>query len=480
MSKPVIYVPGLPASHLHERATEKRIFLSLGFNNPQLEGPNDLGAHDPVRAGEPIRRVAKFLFFDLAKQAESLYDLLGRFGIKATPFGWDWRRPVWDLARPDSVQRKLAAKLAELHPPSGPQVTVIVHSTGGLVLRALLERQPDLCRHIERVIAFGVPWAGTLKSLRFINGQSGFAGIVPASRTQKVLTRSWAAFDLLPPDPTHLIDGNGPLALTFRRTAQGDQPASALVDRDWINSLPSELRAAAEERAVRAHGHLGARRPQIDTAGEPLEIVNVVGWGADTDVSAELIGQGTGARLEIRSSKGDATLDGGDKTVPRRSAAWLASGDPVNVRTYHVPVGRLPSTRNQPHSSLWSNPGGINLLEHLCGNQPSLAPFCYAAIDGDDAVAGQPSVRVRLVALAADGSPLPGAKVRTRGLIGGDFGQDFRPAFDGRHMITLERQKIPRVGNPPAPSRVRRLRLQIGWQENGRDRWQERRFLIPA
>lgn len=90
-------------------------------------------------AGEPIRGV-----LGIAKQAQSLYDVLREYGYTAAdgsllaPLGWDWRKALDDA----TVQADLAGAIERLAQQHGRKVVVIIHSTGGLVLRALLEAKP--------------------------------------------------------------------------------------------------------------------------------------------------------------------------------------------------------------------------------------------------------------------------------------------------------------------------------------------------
>ena len=59
MPAPLLFVPGLPSSHLRDTVENRRFYLTRGFRNPLLEGPNNLNAFEPVRAGEPIRSAIK-------------------------------------------------------------------------------------------------------------------------------------------------------------------------------------------------------------------------------------------------------------------------------------------------------------------------------------------------------------------------------------------------------------------------------------
>ncbi len=477
MSRPVIYVPGLPGSHLLDRDSGRKIFLNIpALLSPtrrkevlhRLRGPDNLQTADSVIAGEPIRRTARLLLFDIAKQADSLYDILERVGIEVKRFGWDWRRPVWD----GPMLTKLHDQIVQMNQDSGLPVTLIAHSTGGLVVRRLLEEKGQdvaFLDRIERVIGFGVPWAGTLKSLEFLAGEIGFgAGLVSPAQAQDTLARSWASFDLLPPDPSTTdlrnVDGS-PLDLAIN--TQGQQ-VSPLIARDWY---PANLRAAMEARAIAADRELGNRSAELATPARSIPVTNVVGWGTETTLRARILGSGTHQRIRFVRGKGDDTDGGGDGTVPRVSAAWLRG---AAVNTYHVPVGMDSAARRSPHSTLWRNPGGRNLLRHLLGGK-AMQPFLYGAIDDED-FQGRPNVRLRLVALGPDGQPLTGARVRATNLVGGpEINEAFQVNREGRHLLSIPRNRIPRLSDS---GQLRRLRVEISGERQGeRHRRRESYFL---
>ena len=160
MPKPVIFVPGFPASELHDSngntvfppspGTLLNAARKKAFFDAMLDIPGDLVA------GLPIRSV-----LGIAKQAQSLYDVLGGLGYSSTditPVGWDWRlgvdNPVTIEAVADSI-RAFAPK----------RVVAIIHSTGALVFRAFLAAHPELAPNIEHVLSFGGAWCGTLEAL---------------------------------------------------------------------------------------------------------------------------------------------------------------------------------------------------------------------------------------------------------------------------------------------------------------------------
>lgn len=487
MPSPVLFVPGLPGSHLHERdaaAADRlgtRIFINTALLNPiqtertreildLLEGPDDLDQPDPdpVIAGDPIAIGLSVLGFDLMKRAQSLYDILRGLGVEFEGFGWDWRRPVWD----HRLLERLAAKVIELADApanAGGQVTLIAHSTGGLIVRSLLEaRRHDraFTDRIAKVIAFGVPWAGTPQPVPFLIGARGFT-LISAAVSQRILGHSWAAFDLLPPPDdanaaTDMTDDAGPLGFSVR----GPQQVGLAAEASWLGQRPNgppdaALAAAMAHRAGQSIARLGRRSRDWDL---PVELVNVAGWGEPTLISCELRpAAGGGERLALL----DDTSRDGDGTVPRRSSAWIRRGaapDAAAVRSRHVPVGVYDSVAQRKHSSLWRTPGGRELLAQELTGAPATRRL-YAAADAAEANdQARPEVTVHLHACAEDETPLPGVAVRAFGANQAvDIGSATTALGGGRFAVRVGRggmQRVPIGANP----RFRRFTVGVRWQ----------------
>lgn len=462
VTRAVVFVPGFPGSHLKKVATGDFVFLDVSallFHRdrvlPDLMAPDDLSDRSVV-AAHPIEAGARFLVFDLAKKARSLYEVLGAIGydtVQPNPLfeavGWDWRKPVDDAV----VRSSLRSAILRLEHDSGRRATAIVHSTGGLVLRALLEDEPDLAEHLDGVVAFGVPWGGTLRTLPLLLGRGGF-GPVPPDDTQRVVAHAWAAFDLLPP-----ATANDDLGLTLDA---GGAPIDVLAERLWF---PAALRAPMALRADHALALHQGWTPQIDVGGRELRIANVAGFGADTLLRATLAADGT---VDVVSGKEDRGLDDGDGTVPRRSVAWLAG---TGVRTFHLPIGFYPGHFLASfHSALWKNPGGQDLLWNLLADEP-WRPWVHFALDGEDVNGPEDTLRIRGAALDEDGAPLSEVKVKVTGLTGG---AKAKKAADvaGRLLFTVPRGSIRKTSD----GRFRRLTIQTSWKGG---QTEERSFLIP-
>ena len=175
--KPVLFIPGFPASELHDSVSGQTVFppslttlldpqKKRAFLNQIVDIPGTLIAGPPILAT-----------LGIAKQAQSLYAILDdHYGYDTSglsprdfaPIGWDWREAIDASA----VQQSIRDVLDLLSPQQSGNVVAIVHSTGGLVFRAFLEANPAYAKCFEQVLAFGVPWCGTLAALHAMSTTS--------------------------------------------------------------------------------------------------------------------------------------------------------------------------------------------------------------------------------------------------------------------------------------------------------------------
>lgn len=304
------------------------------------------------------------------------------------------------------------------------RATLVVHSTGGLVFRAFIEANPSYAAKIDQVIAFAVPWAGTLDAFEALtHGVSErFLGVIgfDAHEVQQMTSTCQAAYDLCPPDPAE-TDMSG-VAMFLKN---GVVVGPLVAPQDWTGD------AAMQALAQNARARLGVRSRNIANA---LPIVNICGWGASTIDSCTL----ANGQLTFHIEKS------GDGTVPLVSSSWL------NVpKTFFVPVGAYE--RNaipQAHPHIWDSPPVLPLLDSLIGTrQPG--PFIAAAVDSDDNFPSVDPVRIRIAASDSDGAELPDASVLL-------LGQTF--AISRRLEI-----KLPRAGLPNNANGFARLEVQVRW-----------------
>src|SRR5215218_7050547 len=308
--KPVVFIPGFIASQIVQKSKNRVIFPpSVGdlLDNDKkkrlirlLSGPDE--PPGDIVAGEPIRGI-----LNISKQAESLYDILRTYNYSTAepdqffaPVGWDWRLGVDHLI----VQEAASDAIRRLADVNGSKVVVFIHSTGGLVFRRLLELRPDLAERIEHVFAFGIPWAGAPKSVRFLAKGEKFGFLtasLSATEVREIVSHSQSAYDLFPPDPakSDLTSASGKRLNLF--VNKSGKQVGPLVDLSWIPSGPSKdyMRVMASD----ADARLGRRTSESTMP----PVTNVVGWGVETDTQCVMDGDG---KIEILTS------DEGDNTVP--------------------------------------------------------------------------------------------------------------------------------------------------------------------
>ena len=470
--KPVVFIPGFPASELRQTSRRRTIFppsLADLLDREKkkellrlLAGP-DVPPGDIV-AGEPIRGV-----LEVAKQAQSLYDILRQHfgytlqgGDDLAPVGWDWRLAIDHPKVQDGVVQAID-RLSQVH---GRKVVVLVHSTGGLVLRALLEQRPEVAAKIERILAFGVPWAGTLKALLYVAQGEPFGLVIAGQRivgfskteVREVMSHCQAAYDVFPPDPakTEMRGADGkPLNLFM----VGSRQAGPLVDLAWIPSGPS--RDFMRDLARRADQRLGSRSSEIRLPGGVAvpPITNVVGWGVTTDTRCAMAADGS---LDF------GTGPQGDGTVALVSASWLRG---PGVRTFFVPIGVYPTNGiPNPHSRIWDSPPVLELFHQALADKAP-EPFVCAAADGDQAIDRRSDVTLRLAAADENGNPLPNAKAAFPGFPGARavaFGSS------PRKEIVLRRGDLR--GN--AARDLFRFVVEVKWGEAGAEKRRELPVLI--
>jgi Lecithin:cholesterol acyltransferase len=467
--KPILFIPGFPASELRQVSTGRTIFPpSLGdlFDGDRrqqivalLVGPDN--PQGDIVAGEPIRDL-----LGIAKQAESLYDILRNLygyttssGDNFRPLGWDWRHAV---DSPEILDRA-EELLEELQGNNGgTKVVVIVHSTGSLVLRRLLETRPAVADRIDQVLAFGGTWAGDLAAVdALVNGFSvGIPGAsLPAVDVAKIIRHTKAAYDLFPPDPakTHLVGRDGrPLSL-FVLDAPGRPTVGPLVDLRWVPA--GAANDFMRQNAADSDARLGARTIDIRIPGgvPTPPITNVVGWGFLTETTCVLRGDGT---IGIESTKQ------GDGTSAAASASWL---DGPAVRTVFVPVGVYP-TNGIPtiHSRIWDAPPLLQIFDEVLLDHPK-EEFVCAAADSTEMIDSHSDVTLRVSAVGPSGGGLPNATVQLPGIAVHPI------SFQGQPRIDIV---IPRAAIHPDLHGIFHFQANVSWDRAAGGREQREVVLI--
>jgi pimeloyl-ACP methyl ester carboxylesterase len=443
--KPLLFIPGFPGTELIFAPENWTLFPpSLGdLGNPARKTRllDLLVSNDPgVVPGEPIRDI-----LGIAKQAASLYDILGgKFGYDtsshSTDFkhlGWDWRKAIDDPATRNAVAGAIDTLFAA---NDNRRVVVIAHSAGGLVLRAVLESAPALANKIDQILAFGVPWAGTLAAVHAVSvGES--AGFlfwkVTVDEGQRVTSHAQAGYDLFPPDPaqTDLQDVN--------LFIENGQQVAPLQRTSWIPATKAYMLPLAQSADTR----LGARQREITLNGVPTPaITNVAAWGFETWTQCDLDGGGA-----LAFSASPTQL--GDGTVSLVSASWLRG---ATLRTLFLPIGIYPVDGfPHEHNRIWDAPPVLQIFNEVLSDR-ARAPFVCAAADHNDAIDPNRDVRIRISASDSEGDPLPKC-VATLKPSNGKIKVEMKQSV--RADVTVPRANLhPNVG-----SDLYRFEIEVKW-----------------
>lgn len=240
----VLFLPGIAASRLYIK--------NNGFEQRVWEPDNALDA-DLLATGADGRSVNTVYTKDIV---DSLYsdslveealarafgpadlDVYGGFeqfmnqlvasgGIKEwKAYPYDWRYDPFDIVRngtltemPDgSLESVHAADILEAMASSSPtgKVTIIAHSNGGLVAKALASTLgADASRYIDRIILVGVPQFGTpqdIGSMLHGDGETYADGLVLYGGTTRQVTRDMPGLYALLPSSAYFTTTPNPVA----------------------------------------------------------------------------------------------------------------------------------------------------------------------------------------------------------------------------------------------------------------------------
>ncbi len=207
----VVFIPGFQASQLglmnndnvqdvlwvpHNNGDVRDLFLST-------TGESKGGIH----AFEILNSVfGKEYYAPITHHLNSLVD--GGVISSWADFPYDWRYSMFNIKATsteggDGGLEKLRQLIVNQSKGSrSGKVTLIAHSNGGLVVRALVAQYPDISAKIESVVYVGVPHSGTPKAIASLlhgAGESLLAGILMRAKTARDFGLTLpGAFGLLP------------------------------------------------------------------------------------------------------------------------------------------------------------------------------------------------------------------------------------------------------------------------------------------
>ncbi len=309
----VLFLPGIQASRLYKTGV-------LGTED-QLWEPNtnqDVRQLAMTEAGESVEDIYTKDVIDEALGVVGVYNDFGLFldELVATgtiagwePFAYDWRYSVFSVVEDGTLyqpgRRSLKTTVTELVEDSySGKVTIVAHSNGGLLAKALLITYPELAAIIDRIIFLGTPQLGTPTAIAaLLHGydQAKLNGMLVSAATARFATQNMpGAYGLLPGQA--YFDEQEDLVITFDASDETkifrDRYGAALNFEselvDFLNGAEGRsesLRVSAASIANRTlvDEVFGYRSELLDSwvAPDEIEIIEIVGVGLDTESGFE-------------------------------------------------------------------------------------------------------------------------------------------------------------------------------------------------
>ena len=244
------------------------------------------------------------------------------------------------------------------------KVTIIAHSNGGLVAKALIQKLKDtnnpLYDKIDKIILVAVPQVGTPDAIAALlhGSELGYGLIMNKDRSRQLSENMPTVYNLLPSagyfstaDPAFAVDkvasfedipffnpqtsqygvfisGETELKNYILGTDGRNKPSFS--DTVHPNIGNSTLYAEAES----VHQILDSWQPSPDT-----KVIQVAGWGEETLAGLDYKTYLNSSGVEYLSYKPRKVVDG-DGTVVVPSALWMSDSDP-NVERWWVDLAKF-------------------------------------------------------------------------------------------------------------------------------------------
>lgn len=298
--RPVVFVlPGIMGSHL--AIDQNRIWLDpLDIAQGKLQLLR-YGTPNLVSAEAPL-----WLFYgDLVKHLSGTH--------RVEPFPFDWRISVFEEAK--RLAAAVSKALDETETSRQP-VSILAHSMGGLVARAMIAAQPELWERIKgrpdaRLIMLGTPSGGSHAVAQILTGRDSLIrrlALLDTTRDMKELIGIVAQF----PGLLEMLPAAGSLDL-FDPAAWQSLAAADPESGSWQPPTAEALAAAKSRQQI-----------LLNSPVDPERMLYIAGCAPATPFDLSIEEDGTEKRLVF-----NATAQG-DGRVP-----WV-SGIPAGIRTWYL------------------------------------------------------------------------------------------------------------------------------------------------
>lgn len=415
----VLFLPGIQASRLYTDGilgTEDRIW------EPNHDG--DVAQLEMTEAGQSIEDLytrdvidSIFGFSDVYGSFLTYLDTLKSQQVISdwTPYAYDWRYAVSDIVRDgtkyEAEQRKLIESVEALAKNNNSHVTIIAHSNGGLLAKALvvaLEEQ-DKSHLIDRIILVASPQLGTPKAIgSMLHGydQEKLGGLIITDETAREVIRNFpGAYGLLPSDayftktnePVVTFDNASSTEIFSRVYGTTVDSSDELIDFmvGTVDGRPTavDINEASHANADMLRSAQNMHRATLDAWIAPthIQVFEIVGVGLDTVKGFEyqefiektcISGGGPGSVVCAYDPYYEPVpqfTQYGDETVVASSAEAYSG----SKQTYYVDLLEIKNDENArevTHSDITSQPSLQQFIGGLLQRTTVATPFIYTTM----------------------------------------------------------------------------------------------------
>jgi pimeloyl-ACP methyl ester carboxylesterase len=310
----VLIIPGIKATELYEGSSKRWLPGLFNFDGQHLAMTTIGESVNPITVGDPIGSVtfASVKILEIYGDFFDFLDSLRSTGVivdwQAAPY--DWRYDVYDVVSQDQKirdgsTRMLVDQIHELASTSKTgKVTIVAHSNGGLVGKALIGALGQDANLVDRFIMVGTPQLGTPSAIAAMlhgTGQGLPIDAVPfamSKATSREISENMpGAYGLLPlamyfnvvSDPVVEFD-NSPFTDVYRDAygetvdTQSEMIAFLLGTGDGRAKPPSSNTLTPTILNDRLLFEAVASRNSLESWLTPtdVEVIQIAGWGLDT------------------------------------------------------------------------------------------------------------------------------------------------------------------------------------------------------
>ncbi len=306
----VLFLPGIQASRLYKDALigEDRLW------EPNIN--NDVRQLAMTDTGESLNEVYTrdlvdivFGFYDIYASFITYLNSIKSQGIISdwAPFAYDWRHSVQDVVENgtqyDGEVKSVIEHVEQLAQNNNSRVTIIAHSNGGLLAKALVTALEANGRAflIDRIILIASPQLGTPKAIgSILHGldQERLGGLIVNDVTAREVMRNFSgAYGLLPSDAYFnqitepIISFESASSTELFTNVYGttiDSPDELaefmLGERDARREIASIINEPSKSNGVMHEAARALHRNILDTWMAPpyIDVIEIVGVGLDT------------------------------------------------------------------------------------------------------------------------------------------------------------------------------------------------------